>query len=1196
MEEENTKRTPKMMAGRFEKVTNWFHSFTDKNEPDSKEDQIEALLPVADVETYKRYAGAFNTIIEEDVTCVAVTGPYGAGKTSLINAFRDHYLKLKFIRISLATFEGDDEETISSDRIEKSILQQLIYSAGSKQLEYSRFKKIRKPTWLLLKALLLCGFVILTGAAIKYWDNLETLVAEADRWQELAAAVIPGLIWLALLLVIVHGVLRTIAGLSIRKLSLKNAEIETEDKSKESVFNKHLDEIVYFFQETPCDIVVIEDLDRFGKTEIFTKIREINQLINANPDVRPHKKKPIVFLFAIRDDLFKGKDRTKFFDLLIPVIPFVSAGNAYDVLYNKLEKAGLRVGLQDKFLRQVTVYVTDNRHLVNIVNEYSLYRRTLSDSNLDPNRLFAIILYKVFFPSDFGKLHMNQGVLATLVGELQERRRKKREEFSDELKQINEAEKQAREGRVRSREALVCAYVGAMHRRCNAQLWGFRTPRVHDTPADGDVESILSALQESSSEIQMIVGQNRRARSFLIADLEQAIHPGLSIEDRLREIDRAARLEEKGIATSRVAVKKELRDARYMPVKRVFLAEEISERVSTFEHGDLFVYLVTEGYLGEDYDDYTSYFHKGATTRADREFVQRFNKGDKIDFGEKIDTPSEILLILDDGLFGKPQGFNITMVDHVLGEARAVFIRSLVEGVKAFSNEAFQFLEAYYAEGEHTEKLLRTLIEAWDDFLEAAAECENPIPHVKEILKGAPDKTLTALRHPSAFTQLIERSAPDIFDRPGLAERLPLLAKSGLLISDISFPSLSDEARSAAIKHVTEHAIWKMTPKNVATILKWHGVEAEAAQSVMFRSLENAPSPVFDHVEEHINDFVENCFLEVESTVAESQEGVEKLLSIEGLEDNLGKRVIAREVARLRFLNVPTHYWSTIVEDEKFVIDWQNVEEFFVETENFQKLAPIFRSPSVVSELVKVRKQIRPDLFDHLVAFDEMDLESYQKLIDADFGKIAEFPTAIEREKKLHLVRSGMIELNKDAYDWLEGDPALRVALIETRFSTFQENIEDWPLEEAELAGLLKSGIPQDVKKKLLQKAGAIDCGEDEKLQKEVVQILASPNTAIDDFDQDFVERVIRRVPKGDAVQLLIRMIPTWDEVRVMSNLETIGPPYEEIAAYGKRPWIAESEVNLALAKALQERGFISQFKREKKGFRIMTKRKDPSE
>jgi hypothetical protein len=1188
-------RTLENIAGQLVKLGNWLQSIADKNELDTKEDQLEPLLPVTDPETYERYAAAFRTIVEKDVTCVAVTGPYGAGKTSLINTFCDHYSKLQFIRISLATFEGDDEKSISSDRIEKSILQQLIYSAGRKQLEYSRFKKIRKPRWLRAKAILVSIFAIVTGASIKYWGNLEKFVAEASHWHEFALAVIGGLLWLALLVVILHGILKASAGLSIKKLSLKNAEIETEDKSKESVFNKHLDEIVYFFQEKPCDIVIIEDLDRFGKTQIFTKIREINQLINDNPDVRSRKEKPIVFLFAIRDDLFKGKDRTKFFDLLIPVIPFVSAGSAYDVLHNKLKNAGLRDALKDKFLRQVTVYVTDNRHLVNIVNEYSLYRRTLSDSNLDPNKLFAIILYKVFFPSDFGKLHMNQGVLAGLVKELRERRREKREKFSHELKRINHLEKQIRQGQIHTREALVCAYVGALQRKYKGQVKGLRQATGQEVSIHGRAEQILTALQESS-DIQIVNVHNHRVTTLSISELEEKIHPGLSFEDRLREIDRATQLKEEGIATRRTAVEQELRNARYISMKRIFPTEEVAEKVSKFEHGDLFVHLITQGYLEEDYDYYTSYFHKGAITRADREFVQRFYGDDEIDFDEKIDTPNEILLTLDDGLFGKPQGFNVTMFDHVLSERMTDYRSKLVDGLKAFPNEAFRFLEFYYAEGKHTKKLLGTLLEDWEDFLEAAAECENPVPHVKEILNVASDNSLTALQHPCAFTQLIEGSAPNIFDSPKLAERLPLLAESGLLISDISFPNLSVEERSIAIEHVAEHAAWEMTPKNVATILAWHGVDDKEAQSKMFLSLKNAPSAVFDHVEGNINDFVDNCFLKVDSTVAEPQEGVENLLSTQGLEGNLGERVVKRQQAQIMFSHVPTHYWTTIIEERKFIIGWQNFEELFAETNDSTHLVSIFRSPDVVFELAKDRKEIRPELFDFLVDFDGMDLESYKILIGPDLGEVAELPTSLENEKKLHLIRSGMIDLNQEAYDWLDGNPTLRVALIEKQFSTFQEQEKDWTLQEEEVAGLLKSTIPQNAKRKLLLDIGTIECGEDETLQNEVVQILASTETEIGEFSQDFVERVIKVVPKCDAAKLLVRMIPMWNEVRVMSNLETIGSPYKEIAEYGKKPLIPESDINLALAKTLDETGYISSFKQEKKGIRIYTKGKKPSD
>jgi hypothetical protein len=1175
-------------------ICNWIKPCFQKADVESGEEILEPLLPVADPETYQRYAGAFHTIIKTDVMCVAVTGPYGAGKTSLINAFQKTYSNLKFTRISLATFEGDDEKWITSDKIEKSILQQLIYSASAGKLEYSRFKKIRKPTLLKTKALLLSVFAISTAAALYYWPLVERHLAQITRWQDLVIAGPIGLIWMLLFIAIVYGIIKTSAGLSIKKLSLKDAEIETEEKSTDSVFNKHLDEIIYFFQETPCDIVIIEDLDRFGKTEIFTKIREINQLINSNPDVRLPKKKPIVFVFAIRDDLFRGKDRTKFFDLLIPVIPFVSAGNAYDVLHNKLVKAGLREALNNKFLRQVTVYVTDNRHLVNIVNEYSIYRRNLFDTNHDPNKLFGVILYKVFFPSDFGKLHMNEGVLAGLVSELQERRRNMRGEILRKLEEINHTERQIREGQIRSRTALAYAYIGAIRHRYRDAM-GFQSSRIGTTVGFNDnIDAILNFLQETP-EISVINAHGGRTAQLEVAGIAEIIHAGLSITQRLSEIDRSAEQEEKGLALTRAALDKELRDARYLPMRKAFSAAEIKSMVSEFEHGELFVFLIINGYLGEDYDEYTSYFHKGATTRIDREFVQRFNKGDKIEFSERVDTPSEILLILDDGMFGKPQGFNISIVDHVLDQSPSNRAR-LVGGFKAFPDDALRFLEAYYSEGKFTARMIPMLISAWDGFLDVAAKCETPIPHVKAILEYASDQTISRLRKPAGLADVIELFAPELFDRSELVSRIPLLAKSGIRFGDIRFRNLLDEERPNAIKHVSDHDLWAITPNNVATILDWIGVDDQASGSGLFLSLERAPSTVSKYIKDNINVFVEDCFLQMKSTVSEPQDSIEKLLSVESLKEDLGKSIVTRQTARLRFVNVPSAYWETIIAEQKYVVDWENIEELFVETGGFEDLEPIFESDLVVAELATARKAISQDLFNFLVGFDGMSIESYRALIGPDLGAIFELPVAIDSEFKLHLIRSGMIELNEESFNWLQGEPALRVALIEKRLATFRKNIEAWTLGEGEVSGLLMSTIPDELKISVLLRFGSLDCRGDAALAKEIARILSSFEGRISEFDESFIEAIIEKSPERYAVKLLALMIPRWDEIRVMRSLVAIGTPYEEIADYGKRPTIARNQQNIGLAEALAERGFISQFREEKNGIRIITKRKDPSE
>lgn len=91
---------------------------------------------------------------------------------------------------------------------------------------------------------------------------------------------------------------------------MKDGEIEVVEDN--SIFNKHLDEVLYFFQVTDYNVVIIEDLDRFGTSDIFLKLRELNQLINESKIVNRH----ITFVYAIKDDVFRDEERTKFLTIL----------------------------------------------------------------------------------------------------------------------------------------------------------------------------------------------------------------------------------------------------------------------------------------------------------------------------------------------------------------------------------------------------------------------------------------------------------------------------------------------------------------------------------------------------------------------------------------------------------------------------------------------------------------------------------------------------------------------------------------------------------------------------------------------------------------------------------------------------------------------------------------------------------------
>src|SRR5690606_22980734 len=121
----------------------------------------------------------------------------------------------------------------------------------------------------------------------------------------------------------------SIKNIRISKFGTDLAEVALDDKKNSSIFNRYLDEILHFFECTTYQYVIIEDLDRFNDVEIFTRLRSLNKTINNYPPIKGEdnlNKRRIRFIYAVKDDLFvkDSRDRTKFFDIIIPIIPVIS--------------------------------------------------------------------------------------------------------------------------------------------------------------------------------------------------------------------------------------------------------------------------------------------------------------------------------------------------------------------------------------------------------------------------------------------------------------------------------------------------------------------------------------------------------------------------------------------------------------------------------------------------------------------------------------------------------------------------------------------------------------------------------------------------------------------------------------------------------------------------------------------------------
>lgn len=356
---------------------------------------------------------------------VAISGAYGAGKSSVLLSYESRHKEKRFLHISLAHFE--DTKEIQQERekesvLEGKILNQLLHQLNQEDIPQTNFRVKREIAkrqivfWSMVAVLysLLWLFMVKYDSWCQYFN---TLPEGGWHWLHFLTAewmpIVIGIVIFLLSCFFLYKLLREQVNRGfLKKLSVKGNEIELFAQSEDSFFDKYLNEVLYLFSHAQADVIVFEDLDRFEMNRIFERLHEINTLVNQQRE--KDGKTPLKFFYLLRDDIFTSKDRTKFFDFIIPVVPVVDGSNSYDKLKEILEQNDCLERFEEHFLMDISLYIDEMRVLKNICNEFFVYIRSLNTTELDYNKMFALIVYKNLFPKDFGELQLNRGYVYSL--------------------------------------------------------------------------------------------------------------------------------------------------------------------------------------------------------------------------------------------------------------------------------------------------------------------------------------------------------------------------------------------------------------------------------------------------------------------------------------------------------------------------------------------------------------------------------------------------------------------------------------------------------------------------------------------------------------------------------------------------------------------------------------------------------------
>ena len=1147
---------------------------------------------------------------KKDATNIALTGPYGSGKSSILLTLKEDFPNHHYLNISLATLkpsdaimmkkEGgknseDEPSKLNLDRlIEYSILQQLIYKEKQEVLPNSRFKRIfhltNKRVCEITIAIILAVLAIIVVFEPAFLRVEWLCKALGKEWMNIIgdSVSIIYLLWFAYKSI--SMIVPAVSNSRLNKLNLKDGEIEIVENT--SIFNKHLDEILYFFEKTDYDVVMLEDLDRFESIDIFLKLRELNLLLNESKVI----ERKIFFVYAVRDDMFQDAERVKCFDYITTVIPVINRSNAKNQLKEELQKRGV-TEISDHHLQELGFFLYDMRLLKNIANEYVQYRGKLPEG-ISSEKLLGMIVYKNFYPQDFADLHdckgsvykllnLKEELVAAKIDEIEESNNKKREQQETYKKErhLKEAE---------LRRIYLDEYRDRMIQTMQHIKVGDNSYSIKDVAAN---EKLFDKLTSSSSVKYTYIDTsyyNNQTRQTSIdvdfSQIEKSIDPKRSYKERLKALRYTyEELEDIDL----VDIHKE--DFRSQPLSLLMNEVDYTEFPSykSLKIPRLIEFLVVKGYIDENYYDYISYFYANFIDAHDWDFVLdlKLNKTHPYDY--HINNVEACLNEIPKSVYRKNAILNIDLVDYLsehqvdrMNKTRLlVILRTAVMGKK------YDFLAEYYQKGCQQDVVFPLLYDQqkglWSAFENKDDEKQSlKLSWFKYAEKEQScDGSRTWLNDHFAFM------TDNLLDID--AELWCTLIKDG----EYKFKEVN-EVSEDILKVVADVNAYKLSRHNMEVLV---GCLLDMRLDSVSYTLVNQTEheQLIDLVEENLGQCMKVVFTAPESE-KESVDAILGILLDAQVTDDEKMVYLKKQQNKINLEQAEQKDIKTLaLKCDVVEISWGNAVHYLNEVSEKKADATLIAFVDKHADELAMQgiDQLTSDdvrnLLVQFISTDYLSYDSYVKIVGCFERWYYEkgIPSIEERRVRV-LNEKGMIHYtaeNTESYISRYSSSALIAYLLKHK-REWLKTPEDVAYSTETAVGLMRSNLT------IVEKTNLIPYFDvailNEELSDEIIHLLDRQEVTL---NKDFLLKVMKLTKmSGEKLRVLNYTLEknVFDEDVITAFIETLHIPFKFIAEKGKKPEIPNDEESWRLVKVLKERDYISSYSETKKGIRVNTKLK----
>lgn len=619
-------------------------------------------------------------------------------------------------------------------------------------------------------------------------------------------------------------------------------------------------------------------------------------------------------------------------------------------------------------------------------------------------------------------------------------------------------------------------------------------------------------------------------------------------------------------------------------IKLTYLISEYGiQNILTEEerNNDLVTFLLINGYLDENYDEYINYFYPGALKTSDKSFLISIQSQKPLKPEYPLNEIKEIIEEIPNNSFSRKEILNFNLLDFMLKNS-TLYKSKLDLFFRQLSNESvssIEFCTNFLKKTDYKETFIKKLCNNWIGIWKyVKTNCDDEIKklYLYNILKYVSLNNIEKINNEESLSDYLSLENDFISNfEESHVEKI----KQVILNLNVKFENINNNDIDTELgKFIIKNNFYKINKDMINLILeKKYKISNEEITNKNYSSiLKTNDSDFIQYIKNNIAEYVEQVYLLNENNLKDDVDDIIDIINNEDVLIEHKHKIIKRQETQIMCLeNINNSIWKNILEEDKMIITWNNIICYFTENEFSIELINYINNKKEILLATKIEKynydtEIYEKFNKDLILQEEID-EELLNCIDY------ELPTEIlkndiKSSRMQKIIEKNNIVVDKSTYELIqENYNELLIIFIENNINFFIDNMDVLPYDEEEIEKILISeNVENSNKISLINNLDNQIICTNELYANKYVEIIESSSVKVT-LSIQLIKSIINLVSSENGIKLLINQAENLNEEEFLEILDNFSYPYNAIRGQ-QIPKFEKNELNNTFIEVIKNK------------------------